>query len=108
MKSGIFLIGVISIIFLSGCGAQSANNSEITENDGSGNPLGTRFQEIPNQNETRILDTPKALITTPTEILERKQIPVLCYHQIRDWKDSDSKTAKDFITPIAIFEDQIK
>src|ERR1700741_4761339 len=26
-------------------------------------------------------------------ILQRPQVPILCYHQIRDWRPSDSKTA---------------
>ena len=41
-------------------------------------------------------------------ILARKQVPILCYHQIRDWKASDSKTAKDYITPVATFKAHIK
>ncbi len=41
-------------------------------------------------------------------ILQRKQVPVLCYHQIREWTASDSKSAKDYITPVATFRDQIK
>ena len=24
-------------------------------------------------------------------IMARKQVPILCYHQIRDWKPTDSK-----------------
>ncbi|MEO8885358.1 MAG: polysaccharide deacetylase family protein [Mucilaginibacter sp.] len=41
-------------------------------------------------------------------IMARKQVPVLCYHQIRDWKATDSKTAKDYIIPIAAFKQHIK
>ena len=41
-------------------------------------------------------------------ILARKQVPILCYHQIRDWKGSDSQTAKDYITPVAAFKSHIK
>ncbi|ADY51474.1 polysaccharide deacetylase [Pseudopedobacter saltans DSM 12145] len=41
-------------------------------------------------------------------ILARKQVPVLCYHQIRDWRATDSKTAKDYIIPPAAFKAQIK
>lgn len=41
-------------------------------------------------------------------ILARKQVPILCYHQIRDWKATDSKVARDYIVPPANFESQIK
>jgi peptidoglycan/xylan/chitin deacetylase (PgdA/CDA1 family) len=42
------------------------------------------------------------------EIIARKQVPILCYHQIRDWRPKDSKTAKDYIVPIASFKEKIK
>lgn len=41
-------------------------------------------------------------------ILARKQVPILCYHQIRDWKATDSKNAKDYIVPTQAFKDKIK
>jgi len=41
-------------------------------------------------------------------ILARKQVPILCYHQIRDWRAKDSQTAKDYITPVATFKSHIK
>ncbi|GAB3865855.1 hypothetical protein GCM10028824_05390 [Hymenobacter segetis] len=41
-------------------------------------------------------------------ILARPQVPILCYHQIRDWTARDSKGAKDYITPIATFKAHIK
>ncbi|HTE00140.1 MAG TPA: polysaccharide deacetylase family protein [Mucilaginibacter sp.] len=43
-----------------------------------------------------------------TAIMGRKQVPVLCYHQIRDWRPKDSKTAKDYIMPIEAFKQHIK
>ncbi|MEZ2335622.1 polysaccharide deacetylase family protein [Mucilaginibacter sp. RCC_168] len=41
-------------------------------------------------------------------IMKRKQIPVLCYHQIRDSRPTDSKSAKDDIVQIAAFKEHIK
>lgn len=41
-------------------------------------------------------------------ILIRPEVPILCYHQIRDWKPTDSKTARDYIVPVEKFKDQIK
>lgn len=56
---------------------------------------------------------PKALAkpVSPADaatILNRPQVPILCYHQIRDWKASDSKRAKDYIVPPSNFEEQMK
>jgi peptidoglycan/xylan/chitin deacetylase (PgdA/CDA1 family) len=41
-------------------------------------------------------------------IMRHPQVPVLCYHQIRNWRATDSKQAKDYIVPEAAFEEQIK
>ncbi|MBF9237656.1 polysaccharide deacetylase family protein [Hymenobacter sp. BT683] len=41
-------------------------------------------------------------------ILARPQVPILCYHQIRDWTARDSKNAKDYIIPVAQFKAQMK
>ena len=41
-------------------------------------------------------------------VLARKQVPILCYHQIRDWTAKDSKVAKDYIVPVADFKAQLK
>jgi len=41
-------------------------------------------------------------------VMSRKQVPILCYHQIRDWRATDSKQAKDYIVPVLVFEAQIK
>ncbi len=54
----------------------------------------------------------KPITSPPTDnnaaIMARKQVPILCYHQIRDWKATDSKGAKDYIMPIAAFKAHIK
>src|SRR5436309_3080954 len=41
-------------------------------------------------------------------IMARKQVPILCYHQIRDWRPTDSKVSKDYIVPVDIFKAQMK
>jgi peptidoglycan/xylan/chitin deacetylase (PgdA/CDA1 family) len=54
---------------------------------------------------------PVKLATGPIDkaaVLARKQVPVICYHQIRDWKPTDSKNAKDYIVQVAAFKEHIK
>lgn len=41
-------------------------------------------------------------------IISRKQVPILCYHQLRDWKPTDSKSARDYIVPVEAFKAQMK
>ncbi|WP_205590873.1 polysaccharide deacetylase family protein [Hymenobacter oligotrophus] len=51
---------------------------------------------------------PAGKIASATEILARPQVPILCYHQIRDWRAKDSKGAKDYIVPVAEFKKQMQ
>jgi len=50
----------------------------------------------------------RAVIPSAQVILHRPQVPILCYHQIRDWTPSDSRTAKDYIVPLNNFREQMK
>ncbi|MGN6398043.1 MAG: polysaccharide deacetylase family protein [Mucilaginibacter sp.] len=43
-----------------------------------------------------------------TAVLARKQVPVLCYHQIRNWRASDRQIDKDYIIPPATFKAHMK
>jgi peptidoglycan/xylan/chitin deacetylase (PgdA/CDA1 family) len=49
-----------------------------------------------------------AVAADAAAIMGRREVPILCYHQIRDWKTSDSKTARTYIVPDAVFRDQMK
>jgi peptidoglycan/xylan/chitin deacetylase (PgdA/CDA1 family) len=42
------------------------------------------------------------------EILARPQIPVLCYHRLRDYRATDGSSMKTYIVPSAAFKQQIK
>jgi peptidoglycan/xylan/chitin deacetylase (PgdA/CDA1 family) len=50
---------------------------------------------------------PKPVADAAT-IMARREVPVLCYHQIRDWTGSDSKNARDIIVPVELFKAQLK
>jgi len=56
----------------------------------------------------RPLGAGNARMASATEIIARKQVPILCYHQIRNWKPTDSKVAKDYIVPEEQFRAQMK
>jgi peptidoglycan/xylan/chitin deacetylase (PgdA/CDA1 family) len=51
---------------------------------------------------------PVKKVDNATAILARQQVPILCYHQIRDWRPTDSKVARDYIVPEANFREQMK
>ncbi|CCH01555.1 putative polysaccharide deacetylase yxkH [Fibrella aestuarina BUZ 2] len=52
---------------------------------------------------TDAANIPAGKIADAATILSRKQVPILCYHQIREWRGSDSKSAKDYICPTTVF-----
>ena len=41
-------------------------------------------------------------------ILARTQVPVLCYHRLREWKPNEKASLKAYIVPVANFKAQIK
>jgi peptidoglycan/xylan/chitin deacetylase (PgdA/CDA1 family) len=41
-------------------------------------------------------------------VLARKQVPILCYHQIRNWRASDKQVDKDYIIPPETFKAHMK
>jgi peptidoglycan/xylan/chitin deacetylase (PgdA/CDA1 family) len=51
---------------------------------------------------------PAPVVADTRSMLNKPQVPILCYHQLRDFKPGDSKTARDYIVPIANFNEQIK
>jgi peptidoglycan/xylan/chitin deacetylase (PgdA/CDA1 family) len=51
---------------------------------------------------------PNGTIADAATIIARQQVPILCYHQIRDWKPTDSKSARDYIVPVDKFRAQMK
>jgi peptidoglycan/xylan/chitin deacetylase (PgdA/CDA1 family) len=53
-------------------------------------------------------EPPSAAIPSASVILAKKQVPILCYHQIRDWKPTDSKTSRTYIVPPAVFAAQMR
>ena len=72
---------------------------------------GTRATSTDEANATPAPDPstiPAASAGNAAAILARPQVPILCYHQIRDWTGRDSKNAKDYIVPVAQFKAQIK
>lgn len=58
--------------------------------------------------DTGIIKKGELPVNDAPTILKLKQVPVLCYHQIRDWRPTDSKQSRDYIVPVDAFKSQIK
>jgi peptidoglycan/xylan/chitin deacetylase (PgdA/CDA1 family) len=72
----------------------------------------TKTSDSKNPDTTKT--SPDSAIKKPTEvadaatIIARKQVPILCYHQIRNWRGGDSKSARDIIVPVDLFKAHMK
>jgi peptidoglycan/xylan/chitin deacetylase (PgdA/CDA1 family) len=97
---------IIFSIYLSSC----QSNSTTTSSDSVAN-IATS-QSIEKSTTEEIEKTTSEQVTgkkaNATEILARPQVPILCYHQIRNWISTDGKMGKDYIVPIAEFKSQMK
>lgn len=73
----------------------------------------TSKKEISNVSAPIAQDTiqksaPHGKVADAATIIARKEVPILCYHQIRDWNSSDSKGARDYIRPVNAFKEDLK
>ena len=91
-----------AVMAISGCFSAAQNRTAIEEPADSSRLTSSKSRSAmpANIDEIKIADA--------NTILSRKQVPVLCYHQIRDWKPTDSKSAKDYIVPVETFKAHLK
>lgn len=81
----------------------SAKAADVNDNSKPGEPgsaANEKAAPIPSVDGMKVAD--------PKTILDRPEVPILCYHQIRDWKPTDSKSAQTYIVPPASFAEQMK
>ena len=92
-KISVFILFILALTLETGCGEAVTQPAKIE----------TAVAAI-----AKIPEPVLPEIANAATILNRPEIPVLCYHQVRDYKPSDSKTAKDYIVPVDTFRDQMK
>ncbi|MGZ8541407.1 MAG: polysaccharide deacetylase family protein [Chitinophagaceae bacterium] len=91
-KISVFILLILALTLHSGCEAVPQPVKRET--------TAAAFEVIPEPVITKVADA--------ATILRRPEVPVLCYHQVRDYKLSDSKTSKDYIVPVNVFRNQMK
>ena len=90
-----------ALIFTLGCQSNSQTNA-------TGDSKDTVAQQAVADTPATKLDVEAIKVADAATILARKQVPILCYHQVRNWKPSDGKVGKDYIVEVQNFKDQIK
>lgn len=94
---------MIAAVLLIAAGCQSKTQSAETENTKDSVTHATSGKET-----AAPVDVDQIKTAAAQTILARKQVPILCYHQVRNWKATDGKVGKDYIVEVQNFRDQIK
>lgn len=89
-----------AMVVVASCQSKPQSNADGTKDSTAKTTAST--EDVP------AIDASKIKVADAKTILERKQVPILCYHQVRNWKPTDGKVGKDYIVEIQNFKDQIK
>ena len=102
MRKYLFQISFLAITALASCNSSDSKTATSTDDLKTNNipAKATEENAVNPQKNRKIADA--------ATILARKQVPILCYHQIRDWRAKDSKSAKDYIIPVNTFKAHVK
>jgi peptidoglycan/xylan/chitin deacetylase (PgdA/CDA1 family) len=97
-----------AMMALSGCFSAAQNRTAPDETADSTALAGSSAPAYSSARMAIPANIDEIKVADANTILSRKQVPVLCYHQIRDWKATDSKSAKDYIVPVETFKAHLK
>jgi peptidoglycan/xylan/chitin deacetylase (PgdA/CDA1 family) len=103
------LAGAAGALLLAGCSAgraASASGAGLSPAPGAAAGPTRSAAETPRA-EASGSGAPAESFAPASVILARSQVPVLCFHQIREWTGGDSPSARTIITPPRRFADQM-
>jgi len=100
MKFNFLTFLAAGLILFTSCTSNSkSEDRKATDSTGKNTETATSTSKV---------DVSKIKVADAKTILARKQVPILCYHQVRNWKATDGKVGKDYIVEIQNFKDQMK
>ncbi|WP_406827330.1 polysaccharide deacetylase family protein [Pedobacter sp. KACC 23697] len=102
MKYSFLTIITAGAILFASCQSKSQTESSTGKNSTE------RTAQTSENPKAAAVDVSKIKVADAKTILARKQVPILCYHQVRNWKPTDGKVGKDYIVEIQNFKDQMK
>ncbi|WP_316815546.1 polysaccharide deacetylase family protein [Pedobacter nyackensis] len=103
-----FLPFLTAAIFAAGCQSKSQTSTANSDLKDSTSAPSATHQGTMEGGQPQQVDVSKIKVADAKTILTRKQVPILCYHQVRNWKPTDGKVGKDYIVEVQNFKDQIK
>lgn len=103
-----FCLSVLIANGLTGCQSESSGSDKSATTDKSAKETAETTPAAPDPSTSPSGKRSGAPVADAATILTRPQVPILCYHQIRDWRPRDSKSARDYIIPTAAFQEQMQ
>ncbi|MBB6237209.1 peptidoglycan/xylan/chitin deacetylase (PgdA/CDA1 family) [Pedobacter sp. AK013] len=101
MKYSFLTLITAGVILFASCQSKSQTENSATKDSSAQSNKTAASSGTP-------VDVSKIKVADAKTILARKQVPILCYHQVRNWKPTDGKVGKDYIVEIQNFKDQMK
>ena len=102
MKLNFLTIVTAGVLLLAGCQSKSQTEKATGSKDA------VKEDVEAGQDTSKPVDVSKIKVANAATILARKQVPILCYHQIRNWKAGDGPMTKDYTVETQNFKDQMK
>ncbi|MBB2145327.1 polysaccharide deacetylase family protein [Pedobacter sp. LMG 31464] len=102
MKTNFLSLIAAALILVASCQSKSQSGTSESTKDS------TSQEAAVDGASTEKVDVSNIKVADAKTILARKQVPILCYHQVRNWKATDGKVGKDYIVEIQNFKDQMK
>lgn len=97
---------LIALALVYGAGCQSKSQSSQTSD--VKDSAGTTTEIAQNENQGDPIDTKNIKVADAKTVLARPQVPILCYHQVRNWRSTDGAMGKDYTVETQNFKDQMK
>jgi peptidoglycan/xylan/chitin deacetylase (PgdA/CDA1 family) len=101
-----FFLPLIAMALVYGAGCQS--KSQTTQSADAKDSVSNTSEVVQNDNQSTPIDTKNIKVADAKTILARPQVPILCYHQVRNWRSTDGAMGKDYTVEIQNFKDQMK
>lgn len=105
-KTYLTLLAIASLYLLACQSKSQPKTTELATTKDQANKTLAVSADSSQQNNA--IDLSQIKVADPKTILARKQVPILCYHQVRNWRPSDGKVGKDYIVEIENFKNHIK
>jgi peptidoglycan/xylan/chitin deacetylase (PgdA/CDA1 family) len=103
-----FFSAVSLALFLSLLACQPAAKSDTGSTAAANKSADNQLATTSDAAAPTAASAPAGPVATAAQVIARREVPILCYHQVRDWRGSDSKGAKDYIIPVAAFRAQMQ